>query len=182
MASWGEAALDALSSNDAEALISAHRTHSNADINARVADGKYSKSALPHTLQHEPGDTLLHLAMRNQKWYIRKACISDLAADAFLANAAGVTPPGLQMQQSIPRVGIGVGAFGVVWFELISFGTAGYVLAALMLAATVIDALLACRFYLMARHHHLYATRGGQTKKAVRKQAPPSTARSAKKR
>ena len=119
--------------------------------------------------------------MRNQKWHIRRACISDLSADAFLCNAEGVTPPGMQMQQSIPRVGIGVGAFGVVWLEMINVGQAGYVLAALMLAATVFDALLACRFYIMARHHHLYAKKGGQTKKAVGRNTSATT-RSAKKR
>merc|ERR1719210_2283304 len=92
-----KSALDALQCNDAEAAKLAFRKGKHDAINTKVSDGMYGGCQIPDTIKHEEGDTLLHLAMRNQKWGVKRVCVADLSADSCATNAKGMTPPGMQM-------------------------------------------------------------------------------------
>jgi hypothetical protein len=55
------AAVEALETNDAAALASALRGAATSAVNEKVVGGKLSDTAIGASLEHEEGDTLLHL-------------------------------------------------------------------------------------------------------------------------
>ena len=160
---FGEAALNALQSNSADALIKAY-SDGNAHIDATVGDGKYGGVAISEAISYEEGDTMLHLAMRNKKWPIRKACVSNLGADAWLVNKFGVTPPGMQISQSLPRFSATFLVGSLLYARLLDFGTACDFVIALIFAVSTVDLCLALRWWLVAYSSHYAGINKGGSK------------------
>ena len=166
MVNFGEAALNALQSNSPEGLIKAF-SDGKAHIDATVNEGKYGGEAISAAISYEEGDTMLHMAMRNKKWPIRQACVSNLGADAYLANKIGVTPPGMQIQQSIPRFGATFIVGNLMYRKVLDFGPACEFLIAMFFTVMLVDLCLAFRWWLVAytAHYNGIAKGGGMAKK-----------------
>ena len=85
------AAMDALEANDAAALVSAYRGAAASAVNEKVVGGKLAGAPICPPLQCEDGDTMLHLAMRNKRWHIRRALVADARTDPMIKNSQGRT-------------------------------------------------------------------------------------------
>ena len=96
---FGLDALAALEQNDAHELIKIFRKSGAGAINATVQGDMYAGSGAFGRLKREEGDTMLHMALRNQKWLIRTAC----------HGACG----GLHHHKQGGRLGTGLGNSGV---------------------------------------------------------------------
>ena len=73
-----------------------------ASLNKRARSRAIGGADVPASCDVAEGDTYLHVAMRNQKWRVRAACVR-LGCDPRIANAAGETAPRMQLNQSFPR-------------------------------------------------------------------------------
>merc|ERR1712087_184334 len=164
MASYADA-LDALESNDARGVVRALRSPPKA-INTQVSKGLYGGCAIPSGVEHQEGDTLLHMALRNQKWDVRLACVSELGADATVANAQGATPPGMQIQTSLIRFLAIALSSAVLWLDVFSlgFGLPGLIIAGLLCLVSGVDLMLAARWVLISRVDAYVANRPRTTK------------------
>jgi hypothetical protein len=86
------AALAALEANNGEAFAEVCKGAKPASINAKVTfENKLGSVELSKALISENGDTMLHLALRNRKWNVRKVLVADLGADCMIENASGRT-------------------------------------------------------------------------------------------
>ena len=155
MAPFGDQAMHALIQNDADALVAAFKGQ---NVNTAVnSSGTFGGSAsIDQRLAWAEGDTMLHLAMRNQKWLCRQACVQQLNVDPRLKNSSGVTPPQMQLESSAKRVTV----FGSGWLALhfdwvdFGFGSLPYLLVSIACLPVLFDALLACRWYFLATYHY----------------------------
>lgn len=152
------AALEALEGNDADGLIAAFRGGKPGAVNAQVSNGKYGGSRMPsgNSIRYAEGDTMLHLAMRNRKWNIRKACVADLAADPNIHNSEDMTPPSMQIASSRPTFLLAVTIVTVLYLDLFglseaAFGPVGFTAACVFLLFSAFDMLLAVRWVTLAR-------------------------------
>ena len=161
--SFGPAALAALKNNDFEAVKAAFNGRKAADINVKVTSGSYDCCKDLDDLKYEEGDTLLHLALRNQKWQVWRACTAELNADATCMNAAGETPPGLQIMMSLPRCLAGIVwvlavHYGLDYVDLSMFNVPDFApvllfwLAVFFTLAGVVDLGLALRWHVLAHY------------------------------
>ena len=154
---WPRAFLDALEGNDYEECKAAFgRALSN--INCRVdANLKYQGEHVSGKAVR--GDTILHLAMREQKWNARRACV-ELGIDASIRNSDGWSAPGMQLFSSAPKL---LGCFLIFAFTMWvpevfdefseTIATATFYLCSFMLFITGADCLLAVRWYVTSRFY-----------------------------
>lgn len=142
--SFASAALESLSSNDPKALQRAVADFKSADVNLQIRNGTFGACAVPSDLKFQEGDTILHMAMRNQKWLIRTACVVELAADAHLKNSSGISAPGLQLRQSAPRLGAALLSTALVMYEVLDLGRPVKIMAAVFCCVAGFDTLLVC--------------------------------------
>lgn len=84
-------AVHALETNDAAALMTAYRGAAASAVNEKACGGKMSGTPICRPLDCEDGDTMLHLAMRNKRWNIRRALVADPRTDPMIANSRGRT-------------------------------------------------------------------------------------------
>ena len=157
MGDFGEAAIEALTSNDVEKLK--REFAGKADINAIVKRDAsnafvYGGCSDFGQLQVVAGDTLLHLAMRNQKWTIRQACTVDLAADATIRNSEGQSPPGMHITGSLPRLGLCLLVLMMLYLEFVGGGSALlHYLVYFITAASFVDLFLGVRWFVIAKYN-----------------------------
>ena len=157
----GSAALSALSANDPKAMAKAFEAGNMKYLNSKVNDGVYCGAQVKEyepALQHQEGDTMLHLALRNKKWPIKTVCVVELGMDAFLPNAAFITPPMMQLQESIPRLGVAAAAALALYYDVLDLGGLTYgsfIASCVMIAVSLVDLALAVRWWRIAKHNHL---------------------------
>ena len=147
---FGLDALAALEQNDAHELIKIFRKSGAGAINATVQGDTYAGSGAFGRLKREEGDTMLHMALRNQKWLIRTACVTELAADCTIINKAGDSAPALAIQASLPRPGSALLATCAVHFEYVDLGNLMYYVLWAVSIVGLVDLFFSVRWYCVA--------------------------------
>ena len=172
--SVGEKALAALANNDVDTLLNIFR--SGADVDAVVKSGAYLGCSSFGHLLHKDGDTMLHLAMRNEKWPIRQACVVELVADATLRNCEGESAPDMQLIQSGPRTAVCAAVVALqAYFEFLYFGRTAFYVSCAVLAVAAFDLQLALRWKFVAHSNKGKGRAKGAARKQQSKQGEAST-------
>ena len=158
--SFGASALAALMANDVDELKRIFG-ETGADINAAVMNGSYGGCVDFGEVKYEAGDTLLHMALRNKKWPIRQCCVVDLSADATLKNETGVSPVGMNIRTSAPRLASALFSLAVVYYDVLDIGElvgelGWWVIGAFALVSFA-DTMLAVRYYFISHYHKEFA-------------------------
>jgi len=156
------AALEAMKANDGPEMEKVMDAKLAA---VQVKDSMFGGVAIPEGLKFKDGDTLLHLAMRNQKWPIRQVLVVG-GANATTLNKSGESPAGMQVSVSLPRTGSVALSFGVLMLSGFEVGTPTLVVFFGLLMMSIGDLILAVRWWMLSNYSN-YSTRVKANKAAA---------------